>query len=660
MGISITGSKGAASEPLWRPSPQRVANSQVTAFRAEANRRHGLKLEDFRALHAWSVAHSADFWELVWDFCGVVGEKGERTLIDGDKMPGARFFPDARLNFAENLLCRPGQGDALIFRDESNRHSRTSWEELGALVSRLQQALRAHGVGRGDRVAAMMPNLPETVALMLAVTSLGGIFSSCSPDFGESGVLDRFAQIAPKVFVSVDGYWYNRKPISIIDKLAGIAAGLPCAESILIVSCLGDAAIAAAHVTRAVALDDFLKPFAPKPLTFERLPFNHPVYILFSSGTTGVPKCIVHGAGGTLLQHFKEHRLHCDLRPGERFFFFTTCSWMVWNWLVSGLGSGATLVLYDGSPFAPPTALWDLAQQERINVFGTSAKYIEGCKNRGLAPAHSHDLSSLRLIASGGSPLSAASFHYVYSQIKTHAQLAPISGGTDIVSAFVLGDPTAPVWRGEIQAPGLGMAVDVWAQDGKPLREGKGELVCTRPFPSMPVMFWNDPEQRKYRCAYFERFPGVWCHGDFAEWTAHGGMIIHGRSDATLNPGGVRIGTAEIYAQVEQIPQVLEAVAVGQEWENDVRVVLFVRLAQGAELDDALREMIRKKIRSGATPRHVPAKIVQIADIPRTKSGKITELAVRDAIHGRMVKNTEALANPAAIELYRDLPELRT
>jgi acetoacetyl-CoA synthetase len=605
-----------------------VANSQVTAFRAEANRRHGLKLEGFRELHAWSVAHSVDFWELVWDFCGIVGEKGERTLIDGDKMPGARFFPDARLNFAENLLCRPGQGDALIFRDENNRSSRTSWEELRALVSRLQQALRAHGVGRGDRVAAMMPNLPETVALMLAVTSLGAIFSSCSPDFGESGVLDRFAQIAPKVFVSVDGYWYNRKPISITDKLAGIAAGLPCAESIVIVPCLGDAAKAAAQLPRAVALEDFLKPFAPKPLTFERLPFNHPVYILFSSGTTGVPKCIVHGAGGTLLQHFKEHRLHCDLRPGERFFFFTTCSWMVWNWLVSGLGSGATLVLYDGSPFAPPTALWDVAEQERINVFGTSAKYIEGCKNRGLAPAHSHDLSSLRLIASGGSPLSAASFDYVYSQIKTHAQLAPISGGTDIVSAFVLGDPTAPVWRGEIQAPGLGMAVDVWA--------------------------------RKYRCAYFERFPGVWCHGDFAQWTAHGGMITHGRSDATLNPGGVRIGTAEIYAQMEQIPQVLEAVAVGQEWDNDVRVVLFVRLAQGAELDDALHEMIRKKIRSGATPRHVPAKIVQIADIPRTKSGKITELAVRDAIHGRPVKNTEALANPEAIELYRDLPELRT
>ena len=655
MSIIVSGD----AEPLWRPSAQRVAQCQLTAFRAEVNRRHGLGLKDFRDLHAWSIAHIADFWDVVWDFCGIVGEKGERRLIDAKSMPGARFFPDARLNFAENLLCRPGEGDALIFRDENNRRSRTSWQELDALVSRLQQALRAQGIGRGDRVAAMMPNLPETVALMLAVTSLGAVFSSCSPDFGERGVLDRFAQIAPKVFVSVDGYWYNRTPISITDKLAGIATGLPCAGLVVIVPCLGEAAKAAEQVPRAVVLEDFLKPFAPKPLTFERLAFDHPVYILFSSGTTGVPKCIVHGAGGTLLQHFKEHRLHCDLRPDERFFFFTTCSWMVWNWLVSGLGSGATLVLYDGSPFAPPAALWDLAEGERINAFGTSAKYIEGCKNRGLAPAHRHDLSALRLIASGGSPLSAASFDYVYSQIKTDVQLAPISGGTDIVSAFVLGDPTGPVWRGEIQAPGLGMAVDVWAEDGKPLREGKGELVCTKPFPPMPVMFWDDPEQCKYRAAYFERFPGVWCHGDFAQWTSHGGMIIHGRSDATLNPGGVRIGTAEIYAQVEQISEVLEAVAVGQEWDNDVRVVLFVRLADGAQLDDALRETIRKKIRSGATPRHVPAKIVQIADIPRTKSGKITELAVRAAIHGRPVNNSDALANPQALELYRDLPELR-
>jgi acetoacetyl-CoA synthetase len=657
--MSIAAPVDTASQLLWRPSPERVANSQLVAFRTEANRRHGLDLEDFRDLHAWSVAQTADFWDLVWDFCGIVGEKGERRLTEGDRMPGARFFPDAKLNFAENLLCRPGHGDALIFRDEENLASRMSWEELTALVSRLQQALRAHGVGQGDRVAAMIPNLPETVALMLAVTSLGAIFSSCSPDFGERGVLDRFGQIAPKIFVSVDGYWYNRKPISIIDKVAGVARGLHSAGMVLIVPCLGDADKAAAQVPRALALDDFLRPYSSKPLRFERLPFNHPIYILFSSGTTGVPKCIVHGAGGTLLQHFKEQRLHCDLRPGERLFYFTTCSWMMWNWLASGIGCGATLVLYEGSPFAPLSVLWDFAEQERINVFGTSAKYIDACKKQGLAPARTHDLAALRLIASTGSPLAADGFDYVYSDIKSDVHLASISGGTDIVSCFVLGDPTGPVWRGEIQAPGLGMAVHVWSEDGKPLREEKGELVCTKPFPSMPVMFWNDPEERKYRAAYFDRFPGVWCHGDFAEWTASGGMIIHGRSDATLNPGGVRIGTAEIYAQVEQIPEVLEAVAVGQDWDNDVRVVLFVRLADGVTLDDSLRETIRKKIRSGATPRHVPAKIVQIADIPRTKSGKITELSVRDAIHGRPVKNTEALANPEALDLYRDLPELR-
>jgi acetoacetyl-CoA synthetase len=651
----------AGGKPLWRPSPERIAKSQVMAVIAEANRRHGLMLTDYRALHAWSVENGADFWDLIWDYCGVIGDKGARKLIDGNKMPGAQFFPDAKLNFAENLLRAPGAGsaNAMIFRGEDKVSYRLTWDELKALVSRLQQALRGAGVGEGDRVAAMMPNLPETIALMLAVTSIGAIFSSCSPDFGERGVLDRFGQIEPKLFVTVDGYWYNGKKIEIADKLTAVAQQLPTAASVVIVPYLGTAAAVANKVPRAKALDDFLRPYEPKPLTFERLPFNHPVYILFSSGTTGVPKCIVHGAGGTLLQHLKEHRLQCDLRAGERLFYFTTCGWMMWNWLASGIGSGATLLLYDGSPFAPQTVLWDFAQQECMKVFGTSAKYIEACKKAGLAPARTHDLSSLRLITSTGSPLTPESFDYVYSDIKADVHLASISGGTDIVSCFVLGDPTAPVWRGEIQAPGLGMAVDVWSENGKPLREGKGELVCTKPFPSMPVMFWNDPQGKKYHAAYFERFANVWCHGDFAEWTVHGGIIIHGRSDATLNPGGVRIGTAEIYAQVEQIPEVLEAIAVGQDWDNDVRVVLFVRLSEGARLDDALRDKIRQKIRAGASPRHVPAKIVSIADIPRTKSGKITELAVRDVIHGRTVKNTEALANPEALNLYRDLPDLR-
>ncbi len=646
-------------QPLWRPSAERVAKSAVMAFIAEANKRHGLALKDYRGLHAWSVDQRAEFWDLVWDFCGVVGDKGARRLIDGDKMPGAQFFPDAHLNFAENLLAKPGGGDALVFRGEDKVAYRLSWVELKALVSRLQQALRAAGVGEGDRVAAMLPNLPETIALMLAVTSIGAIFSSCSPDFGERGVLDRFGQIEPKVFVAVDGYWYNGKRIEITDKLAAIAEQLPSAQTVVIVPYLGQAAEVAAKVPRARTLDDFLKPHAAKEPAFTRLPFNHPIYILFSSGTTGVPKCIVHGAGGTLLQHMKEHRLQCDLRAGERLFYFTTCGWMMWNWLASGIGSGATLLLYDGSPFAPQTVVWDFAAQEKMNVLGTSAKYIDACKKAGLAPARTHDLASVRLITSTGSPLAAESFDYVYADVKKDVHLASISGGTDIVSCFVLGDPTSAVWRGEIQAPGLGMAVDVWSEDGKPVREQKGELVCTRAFPSMPVMFWNDPDGKKYRAAYFERFPNVWCHGDFAEWTKHGGIVIHGRSDATLNPGGVRIGTAEIYAQVEQIPEVLEAIAVGQDWDNDVRVVLFLRLKEGAALDDALRDKIKQKIRAGASPRHVPARIVAVGDIPRTKSGKITEIAVRDVIHGRSVKNTEALANPEALELYRDLPELR-
>jgi acetoacetyl-CoA synthetase len=412
---------------------------------------------------------------------------------------------------------------------------------------------------------------------------------------------------------------------------------------------------------RATTLEAFVKPFAAKALAFTRLPFNHPVYILFSSGTTGVPKCIVHGAGGTLLQHLKEHRLHCDLREDDKLFYFTTLGWMMWNWLVTGLATGTTLVLWDGSPFAPrPEALFDYAQEEGITIFGTSAKYIDACKKAGLAPARTHDLSALKVMTSTGSPLAAESFDYVYSDIKQDLHLASISGGTDIVSCFVLGDPTSPVWRGEIQAPGLGLAMDVWSDDGKPIIAEKGELVCTKAFPSMPVMFWNDPEGKKYRAAYFERFDNVWCHGDFAEWTKHGGLIIHGRSDATLNPGGVRIGTAEIYAQVEQIPEVLEAIAIGQDWDNDVRVVLFVRLKEGAVLDETLTGRIRTKICTGASPRHVPAKVIQVADIPRTKSGKITELAVRDVVSGRAVKNTEALANPEALALYKDLPDLRT
>jgi acetoacetyl-CoA synthetase len=652
---------GMSDMPLWIPSAERVAASQVMAFLTEVNRRHGTRLDDYRDLHAWSVDHPDLFWSLVWDFCGVVGEKGERLVADHGKMPGARYLPDATINFAENLLRRSDDAEALVFRGEDKASTRMSWVELNALVSRLQQALRATGVGVGDRVAAMLPNGPEAIAFVLATTSVGAIWSSCSPDFGERGVLDRFGQIEPKVFVAVDGYWYNGKPNRGLDKLKPIVDQLPSAKAVVIVDYLGEAEALAKALPRATTLAAFTRPFAAGPVAFKRLPFDHPIYILFSSGTTGVPKCIVHSAGGTLLQHLKEHRLQCDLRQNERLFYFTTLGWMMWNWLVSGLATGATLMLYDGSPFAPtPASLWDYAQAERINVFGTSAKYIDACAKAGLEPARTHDLSALRLIASTGSPLAPESFDYVYRAIKSDVHLASISGGTDIVSCFVIGDPTSPVWKGEIQVPGLGMAMDVYSQDGRPLPEGKGELVCTVPFASMPVKFWNDPDGRKYRAAYFERFPGVWHHGDFAEWTAHGGMIIHGRSDATLNPGGVRIGTAEIYAQVEQIPEIVEAICIGQEWDGDVRIVLFVRLKQGALLDDVLRERIRRTIRSGLSPRHVPAKIVAVADIPRTRSGKITELAVRDVVHGRPVKNTEALANPEALSLYKNLAELQS
>jgi acetoacetyl-CoA synthetase len=503
----------------------------------------------------------------------------------------------------------------------------------------------------------MMPNVPETVAFMLAASSIGAIWSSCSPDFGEQGVLDRFGQIEPRLFIACDAYWYGGKVQDVGAKVAAVAARLGVPS--VIVHYAGDSAAVVQATSGAATLDDFIAAHPARPLEFLQLPFSHPLYILFSSGTTGVPKCIVHSAGGTLLQHLKEHRLHCGLQPGDKLFYFTTCGWMMWNWLVSGLAVGATLCLFDGSPFAPDgNVLFDYAQAERFAVFGTSAKYIDAVRKSGLTPRTSHDLSSLRLMTSTGSPLSPEGFTFVYEGIKENVQLASISGGTDIVSCFVLGNPLQPVWRGEIQGPGLGLAMDVWDDEGRPVRGEKGELVCTSAFPSMPVMFWNDPDGVKYRAAYFDRFDNVWCHGDFAEWTAHDGIVIHGRSDATLNPGGVRIGTAEIYNQVEQMPEVAEALCIGQDWEDDVRVVLFVRLAAGIYLTEELTKSIRTRIRAGASPRHVPAKIIAVSDIPRTKSGKIVELAVREIVHGRPVKNREALANPEALEFFRGIEEL--
>ncbi|MBX3495112.1 MAG: acetoacetate--CoA ligase [Parvibaculum sp.] len=646
------------SAPLWSPAPDRIAASAMSAFMKRVNENHAAALSDYDALHRWSVAHPGLFWNEIWEDSAVIGDKGGIVLSDGDKMPGARFFPEARLNFAENLLRGEGEAPALLFNNEGRMAAPVSRAQLRADVARLAAALKSWGVAPGDRVGAFMPNCPEAIVAMLAAASLGAVYSSCSPDFGVRGVLDRFGQIAPKVLIACDGYRYAGKVLPAHDKLAEIIAGLPSLEHVVVVPFVGEGK---KQLAKSQDWPDVLAAAPATPLAFARLPFSHPLYIMYSSGTTGVPKCIVHSAGGTLLQHLKEHRLHCDLRAGERLFYFTTCGWMMWNWLVSGLAAGATLALYDGSPFAPgPQVLFDYIDEAKINVFGTSAKFIDAIKKEGLAPRETHDLSSMRMILSTGSPLVAESFDYAYTQVKKDVALCSISGGTDIVSCFVLGSPMLPVHRGEIQAKGLGMAVEVWNEEGKPVTGEKGELVCVASFPSMPVGFWNDDDGAKYRAAYFERFPGVWCHGDFAEITEHGGIVIHGRSDATLNPGGVRIGTAEIYAQVEQLPEVQEALAIGQDFAGDVRVVLFVVMKPGHALDEPMCGRIRAKIREGASPRHVPAKIVAVADIPRTKSGKITELAVRDIVHGRAVKNREALANPEALELYKDIEDLKS
>ncbi|GAA5157952.1 acetoacetate--CoA ligase [Viridibacterium curvum] len=623
----------------------------------------GMGCTDYAALHAVSIREQERFWRAVWDLGGVIGEPGELALQGADTMLGARWFPEARLNFAENLLRgndSPGANpDALVFRSEDKIARRLSRVELRQQVARMAAAFRTCGLQPGDRVAAYLPNVPETIIAMLAAASLGAVFSSASPDFGVQGVLDRFGQIEPVVLLACDGYWYNGKRIDVQPRLADILAGLPSVRCMVLVPCLGDALTVSTEST--LTLDEFLAPHhrAQEP-DFLRLPFDHPLYIMYSSGTTGVPKCIVHGAGGTLLQHLKEHRLHSDLHEGDRLFYYTTCGWMMWNWLATGLASGATLMLYDGSPFLHHgRVLWEYAEAERFTHFGTSAKYIDALAKIHLKPREHFGLSAMRVLMSTGSPLLPESFDFIHRDISPTVQIASISGGTDIVSCFVLGNPALPVWRGEIQCAGLGMAVEVWDEEGQAISGQKGELVCTRPFPSMPVGFWNDADGSRYRAAYFERFPGVWCHGDYCERTLHDGFVIHGRSDATLNPGGVRIGTAEIYRQVEKLDEVQESIVVGQDWQGDVRVVLFVRLREGLSLDATLEARIRQTIRDNTTPRHVPAKILQVADIPRTRSGKIVELAVRRVLHGEPVKNVEALANPEALALFRERVELR-
>ncbi|MCG3186510.1 MAG: Acetyl-coenzyme A synthetase [Rhodocyclaceae bacterium] len=649
-----------ANSPLWQPDPGSAGQTGMSAFLRAAQARHGPGIDDYTSLWRWSTSQPAQFWPLVWDYCEVQGTRGERVLVDGARMPGAKWFPDARLNFARNLLRRRDDAEALVFWGEDQVRRRMSYAELYAAVAACASALRARGIQAGDRVAAYLPNMPETLIVMLAATSLGAVFTSASPDFGVQGVLDRFGQVEPNILFAADGYHYNGKAHDGLAKLRDIGARLDGVATIVVVPYLGTEPDLSGLGPRALGWQAFVAPHAgADDIEFAELPFDHPLYIMYSSGTTGIPKCIVHGAGGTLLQHLKEHRLHADVRPGDRLFYFTTCGWMMWNWLVSGLASGATLLLYDGAPTLDDgRILFDLAQSERMSHFGTSAKFIDSIAKMGLSPATSHDLSTVRVMMSTGSPLVAEGFDYVYDHVKKDLLLASISGGTDIISCFVLGNPLLPVWRGEIQCAGLGMAVDVWDEHGAPLSRGKGELVCTRPFPSMPIAFWNDADGAKYRAAYFERFPDVWCHGDFCERTEHAGYIIHGRSDATLNPGGVRIGTAEIYRQVERLPEIVESLAIGQNWAGDVRVVLFVKLREGVRLDAALEARIRKTIRDNATPRHVPARILAVADIPRTKSGKIVELAVRNIVHGEPVRNVEALANPEALDHFRDRPEL--
>jgi len=647
------------SVQLWQPSRQRAESTLLAGFLAAANRRFDIGATDYEGLWRWSVSAPDQFWRLVWEECGLIGDGPGAVVVDDPRrMPGARWFPEARLNFAENLLRRGDGADALVFWGEDKVKRRLSFAELRALVSQLQQALRAAGVGEGDRVAGYLPNLPESVAFMLAAASLGAIWSSASPDFGVQGVLDRFGQIAPKVLVAAEGYYYSGKSHDCLEKLATIVPAIPSIERVVVVPHTRESADLSA-VAKAVSLADFVAPFAAREVEYALLPFAHPLYIMYSSGTTGAPKCIVHSAGGSLIQQLKEHRLHCDVKRDDRVFYFTTCGWMMWNWLVAGLAAEATLLLYDGNPsHLDGRILFDFADAEGMTLFGTSAKWIDAIAKMGLEPARSHSLASVRTICSTGSVLAPEGFDYVYAKIKADVQLASISGGTDIVSCFMLGNPLGVVYRGEIQARGLGMKVDVFDDAGHPVEGEKGELVCTRAFPSMPVGFWNDPDGARYHAAYFERFPGIWTHGDWVELTPTGGIIVYGRSDATLNPGGVRIGTAEIYRQVEQIDDVMESLVIGQDWQTDVRVVLFVRLRPGLALSPELEARIRKRIRDNTTPRHVPARIVQVADIPRTKSGKIVELAVRDVVHGRPVKNREALANPEALELFESRPEL--
>ena len=646
------------TDPIWSPGPVRRQTANIRRFIDLARSELDPGIHQYRDLHRYSIQNPSGFWRTLWDFCEVVGTPGTTVLENPDQMPGARWFPDARLNFAENLLRHRDDNPAIIFKSETGETAQYSYAELYAAVAQTAAALRSGGVEKDDRVAGYMPNLPETVIAMLATTSIGAIWSSCSPDFGIDGVVDRLSQIQPKVLFCAAAYSYNGKTHDCLDKVREIVKSIPSIETTVVVPYMNPGA-KVKKIPGATWYSDFIDNFTSE-IEFERLGFDHPVYILYSSGTTGIPKCITHGAGGTLIQHLKELVLHTNLRRSDRICYFTTCGWMMWNWLVSSLAVGATVVLYEGSPFYPsPAAMFDLIDELGVTVFGTGAKAIAAWEKAGVKPRESHQLNTLVTMLSTGSPLAPESFDYVYRDIKQNLCLASIAGGTDIVSCFMLGCPIIPVWRGELQCAGLGMAVEILRDDGSVADINEtGELCCTQPFPAMPVCFWGDEDGSRYQAAYFEQFPGIWAHGDYVAKTENGGYVIQGRSDATLNPGGVRIGTSEIYRQVEGLDEVLESICIGQDWEDDVRVVLFVKLREDLELDEDMQDRIRKTIRQNTTPRHVPAKIVQVADIPRTISGKIVELAVRNAVHGRTVANTDALANPESLDLYRDLPEL--
>jgi acetoacetyl-CoA synthetase len=644
-----------SNQPLWTPSDALLRDSNMAHFIAEVNKRHNLDIKDYDSLWRWSVDERESFWSLIWEFFDVKASRRWDSVLANDQMPGAEWFGGARLNFAENLLRYRDDRTALVFRNEHGTRRTFTYAELYDEVSRVRAGLDAAGVVKGDRVAAYLPNMAETVIVMLATTSVGAVFSSTSPDFGVDGVLDRFGQIEPKVLFAADGYYYNNKTHQGLDVLQKIVPRLPSVEQVVIVAHTSDDP-AIGDVPKAVHYRDFKGPAGE--IDFAPLPFDHPQFILYSSGTTGKPKCIVHGLGGVLLQHLKELGLHTNVSREDVVFYFTTCGWMMWNWLTSALALGATVVLYDGAPMASGAdAMMRMAEEEQISMFGTSAKFISALEKTGVGEAAQKQMACVRTILSTGSPLMPENYDYVYNTLRPGVQLASISGGTDIVSCFALGCPIKPVWRGELQCLGLGLAVDAFDDEGRHTDDA-GELVCTKAFPVMPVCFWNDPEDKRYNKAYFERFPGVWCHGDWVRVTEHGGLVIYGRSDAVLNPGGVRIGTAEIYRQVEKLPEIAESLAIGQQWHGDVRVVLFVRMQPDEAFSDELTYKIRRIIRQNETPRHVPAVILEVPDLPRTRSGKISEIAVRDVVDGRKVKNTEALANPEALDAFANRSEL--